>query len=120
MIKPFIIKESDKVISNIDKGLNSMQDRRKGKSLTDQQYAMTSMNNLALMLAESLDQMQQSMQMSGTASGQQCPNPGQSPKPGSMDALGKMQQQLNDQMKNGGGKKGNRCNCEQYRGSHGS
>jgi hypothetical protein len=100
MIKPFIIKESDKVINNINKGLNSMQERRKGRSLSEQQYAMTSMNNLALMLAESLNQMQQSMQMSGTASGMQCPNPGQA-KPGSLDAIGKMQQELNQQMKGG-------------------
>lgn len=105
MIKPFIIKESDKVINNINRGLNSMQDRRKGKSLTEQQYAMTSMNNLALMLAESLDQMQQSMQMAGTASGQSCPNPGQS-APGSLDAMGEMQQQLNQQMKGGSKNKG--------------
>lgn len=105
MIKPFIIQESDKVITNIGKGLRSMQDRRKGRSLSDQQYAMTAMNNLALMLAESLDQMQQSMQMSGTASGQRCPNPGQS-IPGSLDAVSEMQQQLNQQMQNGSQKEG--------------
>ncbi len=118
MIKPFIIKESDKVINNINKGLNSMQERRKGKSLTEQQYAMTSMNNLALMLAESLDQMQQSMQMSGTAGGQSCPNPGQS-MPGSLDAMGEMQKQLNEQMKGGSknqgqqGKEGMKGNSEE-------
>lgn len=88
-----------------------MQERKKGNALSEQQYSMTSMNNLALMLAESLDKMQQSMQMSGSGSGMPCPNPGGG-QPSSLESMSKMQQQLNEGMgegkdgKSGEGEKG--------------
>ncbi|HEY8400429.1 MAG TPA: hypothetical protein VIK89_04160, partial [Cytophagaceae bacterium] len=58
-----------------------------------QQFAMTSINNLALMLNDVLKQMQEQManQMQG---GQMCKKPGKTPKPG----LGEMQKQLNEQI----------------------
>ena len=100
MVKPFIVKESDKVISYMERSLQSLQDRRIGKSLGEQQYAMTSQNNLALMLDESLDQMQMSLAMSGSGQGQQCPNPGQG-EPQSMEQMSEMQKQLNQGMQQG-------------------
>jgi len=117
MVQPFIIKESDKVNSYMERALKSMQERRKGRALSEQQYAMTSTNNLALMLAESLDKMQQSMQMQGKDGGMACPNPGQG-KP-SLKQMGEMQQQMNQGMKEGsekdglGGKDGMNGNSEE-------
>lgn len=107
MVQQFIVNESNKVISYEERALISMQDRKKGKALTEQQYAMTSMNNLALMLAESLDKMQQSMsmQMSGQMSGQECPNPGDG-QPSPMDAMIQMQSELNSSMNKEGKKEG--------------
>ncbi len=105
MVKPFIINESDQVITYMDRSLNSLQGRKKGKAIGEQQYAMTSMNNLALMLAESLEQMQMSMSMSGSGPGQECPMPGQG-QPQSMDEMSKMQQQLNQGMQQGMGENG--------------
>jgi hypothetical protein len=100
MVQPFIIKESDKVNYYIERALKSMQDRNIGGALGEQQYSMTSMNNLALMLAESLDKMQQSMQMSGSGGGKPCPNPGTG-SPSTMEMMTKMQQELNKGMSKG-------------------
>ncbi len=105
-IQPFILKESGKIIDFMNKSLISMQERQKGHALGEQQYVMTSMNNLALMLEESLEKMNQSMaMMSGKPGKGKCNNPGQGSKP-SLGELLKMQQQLNKGMGKKGKKKG--------------
>ncbi len=99
MIQPFIIKESGKINTHIDKVLAMLQAQNKGKAMSEQQYAMTSMNNLALMLSESLQQMKQSMQMSGNSKGgSKCKNPGKGKKP-SMSEIMSEQQGLNKNIK---------------------
>ena len=105
MIQPFIVKESEKINSNLDKATSLLHDRKKGTALSKQQYAMTSINNLALMLSESLDKMQMAMQMSGNKPGQQCPTPGQGQQP-SLQQISKMQNQLNKSMEEGSKSKG--------------
>lgn len=98
-IKPFIVKESDKVNKHIDRALSMLQEQNKGKASGEQQYAMTSMNNLSLMLAESLEQMQQSMQMSGNQKGGgKCKNPGKGKSP-SMSEIMNQQKGLNQGLK---------------------
>lgn len=98
MIKPFVIKELTAIDGYFNTILESMDKRQKGLALRDQQLAMTSINNLALLLGESLQQMQQqmmSMQSSGESS---CPNPG---KPGGakqMKSMRGLQEQLNQQL----------------------
>ncbi len=97
-IKPFIVKESGKITSHIEKALSNLQEQNKGQASGEQQYAMTSMNNLSLMLSESLDQMKQSMQMSGSQKGgSKCKNPGKGKSP-SMSEIMKQQKGLNDGM----------------------
>ncbi len=98
MIKPFVLKELNTIDKNIVASIDGMEKRRKSSALKSQQITMTSMNNLALLLGESLEQMQQqmmSMQSSGKSS---CPNPG---KPGGsqqMKGMKGMQEQLNQQL----------------------
>ena len=104
-VQQFIVRESDKINLHINRALLYLQDRRRGQALNDQQYSMTSMNNLALMLSESLDQMQAGMKMSGKNPGQSCPNPGEG-SPGSLDEILKMQQGMNQGMEKGEGKNG--------------
>jgi hypothetical protein len=99
-VRQFIVKESGKINLHINRALLYLQDRKRGQALNDQQYSMTSMNNLALMLSESLDQMQASMQASGQKSGQKCQNPGMG-NPGAMEKMIQMQQGLNQGMKEG-------------------
>lgn len=73
-----------------------------------QQYIMTSLNNLALLLAESLDNMESAMKSKGSSSkkskgkpSMSCSNPGSSKKPSKSPkpSLSDMQKALNEQMK---------------------
>lgn len=102
---------NDKV-SDINKGFKKtiefMEQKNVRNSNVNQQYLMTWMNDLALMLSEALEQMQQNAanQMPGD---QMCQNPGNKPgkKPGKGKKLGQgsgMQQQLNDKIEEMSGK----------------
>jgi len=94
-LEAFITTELAEVNRNMSSSIEQLADRQKGKATTHQQFVMTGVNNLALMLDEAMQQMQQqmAMQMQGN---QMCQNPGN--KPGGMKGMGKMQQQLNDQI----------------------
>ncbi len=76
-------------------GIRNRQGREQG--IERQQFAMTSMNNLALLLAESLDNMRdQQNQMMGQ--GQQCTKPNQGGGGGSLQQLRESQESLNQRM----------------------
>lgn len=106
LIQPFILDESNKITANLDKALKSLQERRVGEALGAQQYAMTSTNNLSLMLAESLKQMKSSMNMSGQKSGKgECKNPGAGKKPSLQDIMD-AQKKMGERMKKNGKKEG--------------
>ena len=93
-LSSFINKEVTEVKHNLEKGIDFLADRKKNEGTARQQYVMTGLNNLALMLDEAMQQMQQQMasMMSGS---QMCQKPNGSQ---SMKSLRQMQQQLNDQM----------------------
>ncbi len=95
-IESFVNKEISSINDNIDQALKKMNDRKVGESVSRQRYVMTSMNNLALLLDEALQQMQE--QMAQQMQNSSCKKPGSQgkPKPGSMKS---MQQQLNEQLK---------------------
>jgi hypothetical protein len=97
MIEPFITREIQDINHHVEKALEELTERRKGTASESQQYVMTSMNNLALLLAEALEQMMEAMQ--AQCSGQ-CKKG--SPKPGkgssSMKSIREMQQMLNQQI----------------------
>lgn len=110
-----IAKNLDEVNSNTTRSLQSLLDMnqsfygsyRNSQAARPMQYSMTSLNNLALILAESLDKMQNQMRQNAQQmkSGQ-CKNPGKGQKPASQSGKGKgkaknmrqMQEQLNKQM----------------------
>jgi len=105
-IQPFIIDESGKITSNMERALKSIEERRVGEALGFQQYAMTSTNNLSLMLAESLKKMKAAMQMAGQKSGKgSCQNPGAGGKP-SLEDIMNAQKKLGERMKKNGKKEG--------------
>jgi hypothetical protein len=104
IIEPVITREIQDINHHVDKALEDLTERRKGPAAEDQQFVMTSVNNLALLLAEALEQMENAMQMQCSG---QCKKG--SPKPGkgsaSMKTMREMQQQLNrqiEQMKENG------------------
>ena len=99
MIEPFVTKEINDINNNIGKSIEFLNNRRPKQAAASQQFVMTSVNNLALMLSETLNQMMQMMAMQGNSS---CKNPGSTPKPGqgksSIKSLRQLQEQLNKQM----------------------
>ncbi|MFH1120206.1 MAG: DUF4175 family protein [Bacteroidota bacterium] len=114
MIESFVNREIDAINKNVDQTLEALNNRVIPTARGKQQYVMTSVNNLALMLAESMKQMEQNMSMKSKSgkSGKSCPNPGAG-KPSSMKSMRQMQEKLNKQMeamkkgmKEGKGEKG--------------
>jgi hypothetical protein len=60
-ISSFVTREVGEVNRNVDEALEALRERKRNRALTNQQYAMTSINNLALLLDDVLKQMQMSM-----------------------------------------------------------
>lgn len=101
-IAPIVNKEIGKVNANIEKALAAIGERKTGEAATHQQYAMTSYNNLALLLDEALQQMQMQMASQNPGKGN-CEKPGgMGKKPSNSDKMSKLQEQMSkklDQMK---------------------
>ena len=105
-IESIVNKEINKINNYLSKSINSLEDRDIRKANISQQFVMTSANNLALLLDESLKQMQKQL-ASQTPGNKQCNNPG-SGSP-SLSQLKQMQKKLLEEMKNGeGGKNGSK------------
>lgn len=92
-----VTREVGELNDHVDKAVENIRERRKGNAGAEMQLAMTSINNLALMLNDHFDMM---MQMMANA------KPGGKPgKKSSNQSLGEMQQMLNqqiEQLKNSG------------------
>jgi hypothetical protein len=88
-IQSTVNREISAINSHIDDALENLGDRRTAEANRNQQYAMTSMNNLALMLSEALGKLQDKMNSkSGKGKSKQM----------SVSQLRQMQQQLNQNM----------------------
>lgn len=95
-LKSIVNREITLVKSSMDKSLDFMLDRNKSSSVQKQQYALTSLNNLALLLSEAIKQMQQQMMSQQQSKGSKsCKKPGSS-NPG-MEGL--LQKQMGLQQK---------------------
>ena len=100
-VKPFIQKEVTKIQNNIETAQTELQNRRPSVASKNEQFALTSMNNLALMLMESMKDMQQQQKQSESKCNKSgngsCKKPGGKGKPNKTSAR-ELQQQLNRQM----------------------
>lgn len=97
-IQSFVTREVGDMKNNMEESLEALKSRRVDIATGKQQFAMTSMNNLALLLNDALKQMQEQMAQQQQQSGQgqkMCKKPGNNPKPG----IGNLQKQLNEQIK---------------------
>jgi hypothetical protein len=110
-IAQFVDQELNQIKVNHKLILEDIDEHRRPQLLAHQQYVMTSYNNLALLLNEALQQMQQQMQQMKPGSGS-CNKPGGKGKPkpgeGSPGDMKEMLKQQLEQMKKGkspGGKK---------------
>ncbi|MCC7533871.1 MAG: hypothetical protein IT246_08030 [Bacteroidia bacterium] len=120
-ISSFVNKEVTKLNDNLDKSIQAFGLRNFMEIYTRQQYAMTHANNLALMLSQILNQMQQQNQMGKPKAGKS--GKGGKPKPGgsgnkplSMSDIKKMQEELNKQLKEGLNKQGEQGNPQNKNG----
>lgn len=99
-LQQFISDELYKLNREMKKSLDNLEQRYKPQAGVAQQMVMTSANNLALMLSESLDNLQQQLQQQQQGEGS-CDKPGGKGKKGGKPkmSLGEMQKQMNDQLK---------------------
>ena len=110
-IASFIDKELNAIESNQRMSVENIDDHQKKELSKHQQLVMTSYNNLALLLNEALQSMQNQMQSEMAGSGS-CNNPGKGrPKSGQSMSTGDMKEMLKKQLEqmqkgpNPGGKK---------------
>ncbi|MDH3708482.1 MAG: hypothetical protein OER04_01270 [Cyclobacteriaceae bacterium] len=89
-IKSFVTREVKEMNEHMEQSLDGLKKRNQSQSLSNQQLTMTSINNLALLLSDVLQQMQQAMAQAQGGKG----NKSQKNKPG----LSKLQQKLNQQI----------------------
>lgn len=101
-VSPFINKEIGIINANMERTIAALAERQTPEAASRMQFVMTSENNLALMLSETLDQMQQQQAQSKPGSGK-CSKPGGTgsgkgkPKP-SASQMKKMQEKINEQI----------------------
>lgn len=100
-----VTREVGELNDHIDKSVSNIKERRKANASTEMQLSMTSINNLALMLNDHFEMM---MNMMANAM------PGKGKKSGKPQSLGKLQEQLNQQMEEirKGGKSGRQLSEE--------
>ncbi|SNR49875.1 DUF4175 family protein [Hymenobacter mucosus] len=100
-IQSFVTREVGEMNGRMDESLDQIRQRNVGRATSSQQLAMTSMNNLALMLNDALQQMQEQQRQSQSQQQQGGGKSGRKKKKGSAAGegqLGRMQQQLNQQI----------------------
>ena len=96
-IQNFVFDEIATIDHQTELALKYINELRFSMAVNYQQQALRSMNNLALMLAESLQQMENSMMGSGSCSSKSKPQKGQQNK--GMQHMQQLQEQLGQQLK---------------------
>ncbi len=94
-IASFVTREIREINMNLEQGIYQLIERQRAQASSRQQFVMTHINNLALLLNESLQNMQMQMQMAG-AGGEGKPQPGQGDP--SFQNMRQMQEQLNEML----------------------
>jgi hypothetical protein len=90
-IQSFVTREVGLMKDNMEESVEAIRQRRQGVAAGKQQLAMTSMNNLALLLNDVLKQMQEQMAQSKPGSGK--PKKGKQKNPGG--SMSQLQKDLN-------------------------
>lgn len=93
-ISSFVMKELDEMNRQMDGSIESLKEKMVNEVIGKQQFTMTSVNNLALLLDDILQNMQE--QMASQMNGGQSKNKKNQPQ---MNGLSEMQKQLSEQIK---------------------
>lgn len=102
-ISATVNKETQSINYQINKTLENITERLQAETLQSQQYTLTAINNLALMLSDALQQLQNAMQTAKSGKGK--PKPGMQQLSKMQDALNKNMQKAKQQMEQQGGLK---------------
>lgn len=99
-IESFVTEKVTEIKGNMRRSVHDLEDRKKAQAVVDQQFSMKNLNDLALMLSESMEQMQQDM-AGNMAGSQNCKKPGGKSSGGAKpsDKMGKGQESINQIMK---------------------
>lgn len=99
-IESFITEKVTEIKGNMKRSVNDLEERQKNTAAVDQQFSMKNLNDLALMLSEVMNQMQQQM-ANMKAGDQNCKKPGGNKPNGGKpsDKMGQGQKSLNQIMK---------------------
>ncbi|MGZ4088766.1 MAG: hypothetical protein ACXVPD_14930, partial [Bacteroidia bacterium] len=101
-IEALVNREISSIHFNMQKTVESLAERMTSDAAMRMQGSMTSINNLALLLNESLEQMQKQMKDKKQGNGSKCKKPGSGSNPSSQGkkpaSMSQMQQQLNKQL----------------------
>jgi hypothetical protein len=100
-IESFVTEKVTDIKQNLAESINMLEERIKYKAQENQQRTMKNVNDLALMLSETLDKMQQQQQQSDKPGKGSCDKPGGKGKGGKepKDKISQGQKSLNDQLK---------------------
>ena len=96
-VQNFVFDELHTIENQTSNAMKYLNNLKLSQAVRHQQTAMMSMNNLALMLAESLKQMENSMDAMGTPMNSPKPKPGKGNQ--NMKNMQQLQQQLSEQLK---------------------
>lgn len=101
-----VTREVGELNDHVEKAVDNIKERRKANASTEMQLSMTSINNLALMLNDHFEMMMNMMANAMPGKGKK--------KSGNKPSLGKLQEQLNQQMEEirQGGKSGRQLSEE--------
>jgi hypothetical protein len=98
-LQNIVNQEMEKINRNMEGAIAQMEERHAPQAASNQQYSMTSINNLALMLSDALNSMQMQAKMKSHSPGAgSCNKPGGMGSKPSMSQLRKMQEQLSKQL----------------------
>lgn len=106
-IKPFVFREIKTIDQNMNDAMESLVARVPEVAKSKQQFVMTSVNNLALMIAESMQDMKQNMQSKGKGKAKATAKMQGGKGSQKMKSMRELQEKLNQQlqqMKDGMGK----------------
>lgn len=101
-IESFVTEKVTEIKDQMGETIDLLEERKVPESTDQQQRIMKNVNDLALMLSEVMNQMQQQMAAAMQGGNQECPNPGQGQQPNGAspsDKLSKGQQNLNQQLR---------------------
>jgi len=90
-ISSFITREVSEMNKHMDESILALRERKKAQALGKQQFSMTSMNNLALLLDDVLSAMQQQLAMAMGI-------PSQNMGKGNQPSMSELQKRLNEQI----------------------